>query len=142
MMLAGWKRSLKAFLEAQVLLAQALLLLGHFLPEAHRLGDHGADHRQQAHVLFQADGVGEQAVGAERAHHLVAQLDGHADEGDVVLVQLGARPGAVQEVGLLVDVLHHHGPARLHHLAGDALAELVAAALALLGAEAVGRLDQ
>ncbi len=82
-----------------------------------------------------------QAVHRQGPDGLMIDLDGHADEGDFVLLPGAPGAGAVQEVGLLADHRHHRGLPGLHHPAGDAFPQLVAAALAGLGGEAVGHLD-
>jgi hypothetical protein len=79
-------------------------------------------------------------VDAEGADGLAIQHDGHADEAQLLLRQLAALGCAVQEHRLPADLRNDDGLAALDDSPGDALAELVADAVA--GAiEAVGGLD-
>ena len=137
----GAEAVLELLLEALVLLDEPLALLLGGLAQAHRLGDHRGDDRQQAHVLGEVDLLGEEPVDRERADDLVAELDRHADEGDVPLLEALAGAGAVEEERVLRDARDDGGLAGLHDLAGDPLAEAVAPALLLARGEAVGRLD-
>ena len=71
----------------------------------------------------------------------VVDLDGHADEGDLVLLPGPRERVRFRKRGSWLTTGHHHGLAGVHHPAGDAFAQLVAAPLAGLGGEAVGHLD-
>jgi hypothetical protein len=64
---------------------------------------------------------------------------GHADEAELLLRQLAALGGAVEEHRLAADLRHHDGLAAFHHAAGDSFAELVTHAIAGT-VEAVGGL--
>ncbi len=105
--------------------------------EPHGVRDDRRDDLEHAHVLVERDALVEHAIRRERAEHLAAQLDRHADERDVGLV--GARAGAVQEQRLFADVGHDHRLAARDDAAHDALAGAVDAAGDLGAREAVAR---
>ncbi len=88
-----------------------------------RLGDefrHGGEHCQFP-VHFR--NVRCRFVGRQDAHHPRIIDDGDTQEGQFVPVrQVPARPGAVQEEGLLPQARDGDGSTRLGHLAGDSLA--------------------
>ncbi len=128
-------------MQLDVLLDQLLFALFHGAGQLHGLADQGAQHGQKADVLVEAVAVGEDAVDREDAQDLALDGHGQAEEGHVALGQGRARQRAIQEKGVLADVGHHHGLAGGQDLAGDALADLVTAALDLGLGQAVGRPD-
>jgi hypothetical protein len=142
MMLLGLNLSFRSSWRPLVLGQQLALLLLGGLPQPHRLGDHRGDDLQDAHVLLERDLLGEQPVRRDRAQHLVADLDGDADEGDVLLAESGAGARAVEELRLLGDPGDHGGLAALDDLAGDAFAQPVAPLLLLAFGEPVGGVDR
>jgi len=51
-------------LEARILFEEAMAFLLSFLAKTDSLSDHGSDDRQETHIFFQGDGVGEQTINA------------------------------------------------------------------------------
>jgi hypothetical protein len=77
------------------------------------------DDDEKANVLLQGDGFGEKTVGAQGPDDLVSDLDGHADEGIVIPLQILPRSGAVQE-RVPENVGGRRGISSLDHLSRDA----------------------
>ena len=69
-------------------------------------------------------------IDAQRADRLAVQHDGHADEAELLLRQLGPLRRPVQEHRLAADLRHDDRLAALDDAPGDAFAELVADAIA------------
>lgn len=118
---------------------QAPVFLQHpvaLLPVLHGLGNQRSQHAQKAHVLFERFGSREQPVGGQRADDPAFHLDGHADEGNGLFA--AAASGPVQEQRLHEHVGDDQRLAAFDDLAGDALAELVAALALRLRRHAVG----
>ncbi|OPZ05947.1 MAG: hypothetical protein BWZ08_02381 [candidate division BRC1 bacterium ADurb.BinA292] len=132
---------LEFLLEALVFGEEAFAFLAERLAEADGLGDHRADDLEQAEVFVERDAALGEAVDAERTVDLLALFDRDAEEADGFAVAPAAGAGAVEEFGFGVDVGDDHRAAGFDDLAGDAFAELVAAAFLLAVGEAVGGLD-
>jgi len=138
MMFEGRNRS-EFLLETLVLLEEPPALLLGGLAQAHRLGDHRGDDGQQPDILERS--CPRRKAGRSRgADDFVASLIGTQMNERSLFLRLLRAPVRSRK----------SGPPRcgerprlsgLHDLAGDALADAVAAALLLAGREAVGRLD-
>ena len=72
---------------------------------------------------------------------LVVDLDGYAQKGEFVLLPGAPGAGPVQKKRFLAHPGDHRGLAGLHHPAGDAFPQFVAAPAPGFGGEAVGHLD-
>ena len=94
------------------------------------LRDHrGDDPEKFLRAVVVAIGL-ELEVDAECADRLAVQHDGHADEAELLLRQLGAFRRAVQEHRLAADLRHDDRLAAFDDPSGDAFAELIADAIA------------
>ncbi len=129
--------------ELAVFLVQGLLLLVDPLDALHGLGDQPADHGEKAEILlgFAAESAGIHPVDGQGADGVLVGDDGHAQEAALLFALVATGAGAVEEQRLVADLRHEDGLTGGHHLAGDAFAQLVAAASLGLGADAVRHLD-
>jgi len=128
--------------QATVLVFQGGLLHVFQQVQLHRLGRGGGQDGQHFHVQLEQAPVVVDAFGADGAHDLLAAQDGHADEGQAGVGNIVAAAGTVEEVGLVADARHHHGLAAFHHLAGNALAQVVDAAGGFLFGQAEAFMDE
>ena len=122
-----------------VLLVEALALLFRQPPHLDRLRDHRRHDGEEPHVIVEIELGVELAIDRQRAEDLAPDLDRNADERDVGTL---AAAGAVEEDRRLAGARNDGGLAALDHLAGDALAQLVAAGLDLLLRHTVREVDQ
>jgi len=116
-------------------------LAPHEQGQLQHLPGQGGQQLEQGQIVGQTAVAAADAVAGQHAHAAAVNVHGYSQEGYGFSGQLRAHHRALQEPGLMVDVLHDHGMASGQHRAGDAFTGGVHAALHFGAREAVGIAD-